>query len=225
MSRAIAQSSDDKGTVAASNSAPRSGKALKRRRHPPEVRQALILEAAKQLIADVGLGRATAREIATRCNISTGTLTHHFPSMDELLVEALRSGSKEFTDRNLGAAAAEQSARDRLILLIETALPDKPEALRNWRLWLEYWARAAHEPALAALHRERYREWRGAFERVITEGVATGELERVDPARAARELVGLFDGLCIEAVIGGQVSVGEAREILLSWVASRLRPT
>ncbi|MCY7301906.1 MAG: TetR family transcriptional regulator [Thermoleophilia bacterium] len=201
-----------------------ASKPVVRRRHRPEVRQLMILEAAKAVIAEVGLGRATAREIAARCDISTGTLTHHFPSMDDLLVEALRSGSKEFTDRNLRAADAEPRAHDRLLILIETALPDKPEALRNWRLWLEYWARAAHDPALAALHSERYREWRGGFERAIGEGVATGEFNRVDVALAARELVGLFDGLCIEAAIGGQVTVREAREITLNWIDSRLIP-
>lgn len=190
-----------------------------RRRHRPEVRRALILEAAKQVIAESGVDRATAREIAARCGISTGTLTHHFPSMDVLLVEALRSGSKEFTDRNLAAANGEESARDRLRLLLDTALPDKPDALRNWRLWLEYWARAAHEPELAALHSERYREWRGAFESVISDGVRKGELSHRDPARAARELVGLFDGLCIEAALGDEaMSVSEARHILLDWV-------
>jgi AcrR family transcriptional regulator len=194
-----------------------------RRRHRPEVRQALILEAAKQVIAESGLGRATAREIAARCGISTGTLTHHFPSMDDLLVEALRSGSKEFTDRNLAAAEGERSARDRLLLLIETALPDKPEALRNWRLWLEYWARAVHEPRLAAAHSERYREWRGAFEQVIAQGVREGEFEAVDAAGAARELVGLFDGLCIAAAIGDEaIDVEEARRILLTWVEKTL---
>jgi hypothetical protein len=41
---------------------------------------------------------------------------------------------------------------------------------------------------------------------------------------AARELVGLFDGLCIEAAIGGQVTVREAREITLNWIDSRLIP-
>jgi AcrR family transcriptional regulator len=197
--------------------------APRRRRHPPEVRRALILEAAKDVIADVGVGRATAREIAARCGISTGTLTHRFASMDELLVEALRSGSKEFTDQNIAAAADERNARDRVLLLIETALPDKPRALRNWRLWLEYWARAVHDASLAEVHRERYREWRGAFERVIADGVESGEFVRVDPAQAARELVGLFDGLCIEAAIGDEaVTVIEARRILHAWVETRL---
>jgi hypothetical protein len=142
-----------------------------------------------------------------------------------LLVEALRSGSKEFTDANLEAAAAQRGAVDRLRLLIETALPDKPVALRNWRLWLEYWARAVHDPALAAAHTERYAEWRGAFERVIAEGVDEGVFECSDPAGAARELVGLFDGLCIAAAIGDDaVTVAEARRILNGWIDARLRP-
>ena len=195
------------------------------RRHRPEVRRALIIEAAKDCIADSGLARATAREVAARCGISTGTLTHHFESMDELLVEALRSGSKELTDRNVSEVESLSSALERLRMLIETALPDKPGALRNWRLWLEYWARAAHDPSLAAVHSERYREWRGAFERVITYGIESGEFAGVDAASAARELVGLFDGLCIEAAIGDEaVSVKEARRILFGWVDARLAP-
>lgn len=195
----------------------------KRVRHPPEVRQALILEAAKQVIAESGVGRATAREIAARCGISTGTLTHHFASMDDLLVEALRSGSKEFTDEKIAAAAVEASARAAIVLLVETSLPDQPAALRTWRLWLEYWARAVHDPALAAVHSERYREWRGAFERAIADGVASGEFAAVDVGRSARELVGLFDGLCIEAAIGDEgLSVVEARRIVLDWVDRNL---
>jgi AcrR family transcriptional regulator len=194
-----------------------------RRRHRPEVRQALILEAAREIIAEKGLGAATAREIAARCDISTGTLTHHFPSMEQLLVEALRSASKEFTDENVAAAAAVEGARARLDILIETALPDKPDALRNWRLWLEYWARAVHDPDLADVHRERYREWRGAFERVIREGVDRGEFLPADPVSTARELVGLVDGLCIEAAIGDEaVPIDEARRIIFEWVDRRL---
>ena len=39
---------------------------------------------------------------------------------------------------------------------------------------------------------------------------------------AAREIVALFDGLCIEVVIGGQVTLRETRKILLGWIDSRL---
>jgi len=197
--------------------------ATPRRRHPPEVRRALIIEAAKELIAEQGLARATAREIAARCEISTGTLTHHFSSMDELLVEALRSASKEVTDHNLASSSHEPTAAGKLRVLIDTALPDNAQALRNWRLWLEYWARAVHEPDLAAAHSERYREWRGSFERVIHEGIESGEFGRVDVASAAREIVALFDGLGIEAAIGDEaISVAEARRILHGWVQVRL---
>ena len=203
-----------------------SASSPKRSRHRPEVRQALILEAAKQVIAESGIGRVTAREIAARCGISTGTITHHFPSMDDLLVEALRSGSEEFTEEKIAAAAEQPTARGAIVLLLETSLPDQPSALRNWRLWLEYWARAVHDPDLAAVHTERYREWRGAFEHAIARGVASGEFQSVDVKRAARELVGLFDGLCIGAAIGDEaISVAEVRRIVLGWIDRSLAAT
>lgn len=203
-----------------------SASSPKRSRHRPEVRRALILEAAKQVIAESGVGRVTAREIAARCEISTGTITHHFPSMDDLLVEALRSGSEEFIDEHIAAADEQPTARGAIVLLLETSLPDRPSALRNWRLWLEYWARAVHDPDLAAVHTERYREWRGAFERAIARGVASGEFHSVDVKRAARELVGLFDGLCIEAAIGDEaLSVAEVRRIVIGWIDRNLSAT
>lgn len=203
-----------------------STSSVKRSRHRPEVRQALILEAAKQVIADHGIGRVTAREIAARCGISTGTITHHFPSMDDLLVEALRSGSEEFIDEKVAAAAEQPTARGAIVLLLETSLPDRPEALRNWRLWLEYWARAVHDRDLAAVHTERYRDWRGAFENAIERGTASGEFHSVDVKRAARELVGLFDGLCIEAAIGDEaITVAEVRRIVLGWIDRNLAAT
>lgn len=194
-----------------------------RRRYPPEERRALILVAARDCISERGLSGATAREIATRCQISTGTLTHHFPSINDLLVEALRSGSEEFTDNLLRAVEEEAGPLERLHRLIDIALPDKPDALAMWRLWLEYWAHASHDRTLSAAHSERYKVWRGAVERLVTEGVESGEFRPVDAERVAREFVGLFDGLGIQVAIGDEeVSAEDARALLAGLLETRL---
>jgi AcrR family transcriptional regulator len=52
-----------------------------------------ILEAALEVIARDGVGAVTVRSIAARADVSPGTITHHFPSIDELLVAALNHGS------------------------------------------------------------------------------------------------------------------------------------
>lgn len=197
----------------------------KRRRLPADARRSLIVEAAKDCIAETGLTETTARDVAARSGISIGTLTHHFASMEELLLEALRSASKEFTDQVIATLAGGRTARDRVHLLIDAALPSEPAARRQWRLWLDYWARAAHDDRLATLHSERYRHWRGAFEHVIREGVQSGEFTEVDPMRVAKEIAALFDGLAIAVAIGDEaVEAQEARQILYGFVDSRLLP-
>lgn len=191
---------------------------------PGVERRARILEAAQASIAEKGLMATTAREIAARCGISTGTLTHYFPSMDDLLVDALRAESKEMTGKFVRSPEVRAGGSEGLELLIRTALPDNPKAVRAWRLWLEYWARAVHGGTLSSIHSERYQQYRGAIAQVIALGVETGEFGPVDPKRMAREFCALFDGLGIQSAIHDEeVSVDEARLILREWIEARLR--
>jgi AcrR family transcriptional regulator len=192
-----------------------------RRRYAPDVRRALILKAAQDIIAEHGYPAASARTVAARCGISPGTLTYHFPSIDSLLGAALREASIEYTNSAIESARALPDARGRLMSLIDAALPSSARSLRNWRLWIEYWARASHLPDLAALHSERYAEWRSTFAEIVADGVETGEFRAVDPSSTALTLVALLDGLGLQTVIGDTaVSVPTARALLDEYVSS-----
>jgi AcrR family transcriptional regulator len=192
-----------------------------RRRHTPEVRRALIIKAAQDIIAEQGYAAASARTVAARCGISPGTLTYHFPSIDALLGAALRDASIGYTNSAIRSARSRPRAHDRLMSLIDAALPSTPDASRNWRLWIEYWARASHSPELAELHSERYAEWRSTFAAIVAEGVESGEFRSVDPSFTALTLVALLDGLGLQAVIGdAAVSLAIAHELLDEYVSS-----
>lgn len=200
----------------AEDSAPRA-----RQRHAPEVRRALIVRAAQDIIAEQGYPAASARTVAARCGISPGTLTYHFPSIDALMVAALRDASIGYTATATTASRALPRARDQLMSLIDAALPSTPGSLRNWRLWMEYWARASHFEELAELHSERYGEWRLTFEEIISAGVASGEFRPVNPAGTALVIVALLDGLGLQAVIGDSaVTVDTAHDVLRDYVTS-----
>jgi AcrR family transcriptional regulator len=192
-----------------------------RQRHAPEVRRALIIKAAQDIIAEQGYSAASARTVAARCDISPGTLTYHFPSMDSLLEAALRDASTQYTTSAIQSARSLPSAHDRLMSLIDAALPSSPDASRNWRLWMEYWARASHSPVLAELHSERYAEWRSTFAEIVSEGVESGEFRRLDPDSTALTLVALLDGLGLQTVIGDSaVSLTMAHALLDEYVSS-----
>lgn len=181
----------------------------------------MVLEAARECVIELGMAQTTARVIAARCGIAVGTLTYHFPSVDDLLVEALRQSSHEFTDAVVAASDREETAEGRLLVLIGTAIPDHPAASRNWRLWLEYWARAIHHPEIAEMHNERYAAWRGAFVEAIARGVASGEFRSVDSQAEAVRLVGLMDGLCLQVLVGDlAVTAGDVRSRLQEEVSA-----
>jgi len=52
-----------------------------------------LLEATLAVLAREGVSAVTVRRVAAEASASPGTVTHHFGSVDELLVAALRHGS------------------------------------------------------------------------------------------------------------------------------------
>ena len=197
---------------------------MAKQRQVPNNRKDLIIAAAQTVIATHGYPAASARTISAQCGISPGTLTYHFATMDELLVSALRDASSHFTAEIVSASLKRRCSVRRLQYIVEAMLPSSPSAIRNWKLWLEYWARAAHMPELAILHCERYADLRNAFETIIHEGIASGEIKKLDARLEALKLIGLLDGLGLQAVIGDrEITIGVARKMLLQAIGN-LRP-
>jgi len=184
-------------------------------RHSPDVRRAMVLDAAARVIADEGLLAATMRRIAEASNISLGTLTHHFESVDQLLAESLELASIRFTEA-LTKEKQKGSAMQRLTSLVDAVMPDDVETLRQWRLWIAFWSRAVHEPKLARTHARRYRAWHATVARLIKAGVKDGSFsDDLDTTETTQHLVALIDGVCFQvAVKGGDMTVARGKKVV-----------
>lgn len=194
------------------------------RRLTPERRRAQIIDAARECIAEHGLEKATVRAIAADCGVSIGTISYHFPSLDRLIVEALRAASKRFTDEIIDQATSDTPALDRLHFLLDHGLPDRHDSLSVWRLWLDYWGRAVRDHSLATLQAERYNEVRSLVEQIVRDGMKRGEFGPVDASGVAIELVALLDGVGLQVAIGDdKMTLERARSILRSAVARMLQ--
>jgi AcrR family transcriptional regulator len=194
-----------------------------RQRHPPEVRRRLILEAARRCIAARGLEGTTIREIAKEADISIGTITYHFSGVQDILAEALREASENFTKRFLEEADSQTGTRNRLRYIVDVNLPVDDERRSLWRLWLELWARASRDPALAEVHSERHAYERVAIAAIVDDAVERGEVRPVDSTAFALNFLGLLDGLGLQALIGDTgVGVETARAALYSTIDASL---
>jgi AcrR family transcriptional regulator len=59
------------------------------KREKPEVRRAMIVEAAREVILRKGLTATGLRDIAAEGDVSVGTVTYHFASVAEILDEVV----------------------------------------------------------------------------------------------------------------------------------------
>jgi AcrR family transcriptional regulator len=200
-----------------------------RSRHPTEVRRALIVEAARSVIADRGLFATTMREIAAASQVSLGTVTYHFSGIAEILGEVLDGEMDTLYAPAVAAAAAEPDGRAALHALIDGFLASSPRARQHWVLWLDFWALAAHDSEYAARQTAVYQRWQRDVEAIFERGMADGSLRigslhvdslRADAAgEAATEFMAIFDGMAAQAYLpGAGIRPAEARRRLHRYV-------
>ena len=170
-----------------------------------------------------GLAAVSVREIAREAKISSGTVTHHFPSIDELLNAVLRAEATRFHEVRSRILAERRSALEGLFALGDGLFADRRDLREYWALWLDHWARAAHDPRLASWQSRDYAAWRELVARLIAEGVEQGEFRPVDAGAVATELVALIDGLALQAFFQLEpMSPDEARTRFRAAVQERL---
>lgn len=163
-------------------------------------RRAEILSAARRVIEQKGLEGASLRAIARELGCTTGVLTHHFVSKEDLLRSALEAVFRPFEER----LASARSGVDRLggmrQLLLYFLPLDEPKRA-TVRLWLWIVLRAAVDQSLAFDYRQRSGALRAGFTQLLAEGQKAGEFRAdCDPAVEVDTLFALVDGLAIHAL-------------------------
>jgi AcrR family transcriptional regulator len=167
----------------------------------PERREQLIAAAAR-VIARSGYDAATVRDVAREAGVSTGVIAYYFEGKDDLFAHVLRSASRAFRTRLESARDAAETPRGRLLALAEAATPSDEEAVRAHALWIDFWARAARDPALAGLTVRLYDGWRSEIADAVRDGQRAGAFRAdADPDAFARGYAAAADGLATHVVL------------------------
>lgn len=159
----------------------------RQRRYDPE-RRSRIVDAALDVIAQVGVAGASHRRIAAEADIPLGSMTYHFAGMDELLREAFdrfaRTVSDQFERRMQEATSAEDAERAVVTLITAEVLATR----RDLVLSHELYTLAARDPAYRTITNAWMSRSRAALER------------HFDPT-TARVLDALIEGLTIHRAL------------------------
>ncbi|MEC3914655.1 TetR/AcrR family transcriptional regulator [Nocardia sp. CDC160] len=181
-------------------------------RRPVETtdRRYQLLERLADAIAETGIEGVSIRDLAARAGVSIGTVQYNFSTKTELLLAAWHHVRHQAALRFTRSDLAALPPNEQLLSLTELLLPPTAED-RLARVWLALVARAAHDPQIAALHREQWRETEDLLARVLTHAAPAREDESRD---TATELLALLDGLAISVITEpDRVSPERARRI------------
>lgn len=216
-SRASAVPGGASGSVA--TSAPR-------RRMNPSARRAQIVAAARSVIERRGFGATSLRDIAAEADVSMGTVTYHFTSVDEILGAVVIAESERFYAEVVAAADAEPDPREALRLLIDPLFDEAdPDIEAHWRIWTDYWAAVSRHPEMTDAYATRIRHWEQCVARIIRRGIVDGVFRDVDPESAALKLAAYSDGLATQRAQGVEhLTQPVAREWLREFADALLSP-
>lgn len=138
---------------------------------PKDEKRKAILEATLELVATVGFAGITARKVAARMGAATGTIHHHFASLDDLKSEVLRYSMAQSMAHNRQFIATLPPYETLLKILLSSNM--KNREFEN-RVWLSAADEMWRNPMLKEAYSEAMLSLVAAVESVISNGVTTG---------------------------------------------------
>ena len=182
-----------------------------------------ILNAACEVIAEIGFENVRMRIVAERARVSTAALHYHFDTREKLFAEALRYSFDHTGQDVYEARSANDSATNRLARIITASLPTTENLRREWAMYQELWCRANREPQSRAVAIELNRAQQGWIEETLADGIASGEFKACDTAAHARLISSLCDGFGVQLMYGNpSLTIDSARSTIWAQVAGEL---
>jgi TetR/AcrR family transcriptional repressor of bet genes len=176
-----------------------------------------LVEASWNVVANDGIENLTMRRVASAAGCTTGRISHYFSNREELLSSALNAAHDEAERRMIVIAKSALPAKERLRLVAYEGLPLDAARLREWKVWIVFWAAAASSSSLSAQNKARYRGWRKLLLRLFAD---IGSLRKNDSETRVDELLALIDGLGLRVALDSSASHRKlARKTIDEYVA------
>ena len=163
-----------------------------------------LLDAALEVVAEVGVRGVTHRRVAAVAGVALGVTNYHYRSIDDLLLDAFRSWVAVMSGRwetGLGSARTVDDMVAAALAVVHALHDDRRDRI----LLYEFYAQSVRD--------ERYRvlvsEWSRSTRAVI---------ERKYAPRIAQQLEAAWEGLMVQLVMGGAIDTADDGADLLRLV-------
>ena len=171
----------------------------KKARLSAEDRRALLEDAACTCMARGGIRDFTVDKVVAEAGVSRGLITHHYGSMDGLLVAVYSRMYGEW----LAAISAPRPGLTPIEALVEALVSPAVFNRDVLNVWLTLWGEIANNPVLRAEHRARYGEYRATIAAALRNAAPPGS--GIDVDTVALAFICLVDGFGVQRCLDPDV--------------------
>jgi AcrR family transcriptional regulator len=160
-----------------------------------------ILAAAAAGFAEHGYDATGVAEICRRAEVSKGAFYYHFSSKQDLFLELLTRWLVALDEQLEELRTEEASVPEQLLDMAKVIQQVFEVAEAQLPMFLEFWTKAAHDPAVWKATIDPYRRYRAFFADMIERGINEGTLRPVDAGTVARVIVSLAVGIVLQGLL------------------------
>jgi AcrR family transcriptional regulator len=166
-------------------------------------RRQQIFQAALSCFARTGYHQTTMDDIVAESGLSKGTLYWYFDSKKDLFLALFQEVFSEL-GRSWDAIAAspDASPTEKLLASIRLFRSELAEMAPFFGIMMEAWALTRHDEDVENVIRDLYEPYLGVMERIIQEGVASGEFDVQSERAVALVVMTLYDGITLALATG-----------------------
>lgn len=174
------------------------------------LRRAQILCAAVQVVGRDGADRARLKDIAVEAEVSLGLVQHYFRTRHELVEQTFQVMMSVSLDAWHRFADTQPDPLVALFAGLRLHVIGSVTFADRWGFWMELWASARRDPALAVIAHEVYQRWTEPFRAAITALAAQGRVTTTTTHdQTALVLMSLIDGLALRSLVDPTVITAE----------------
>lgn len=161
-------------------------------------RREAIVQAALRLILKLGYNKVTLADIAEQVGVSKGLISYYFPKKEDVFLAVLDQIVDRLTSDFESYCKADVTAPQKLMLFYNNLFGNEKRARRYYTVVIDYMAQAIRMRAVQEYTQHIYESYRTYIERIITDGISSGEFRSVDPRRASSMALGMMEGLVLQ---------------------------
>lgn len=173
-----------------------------RRFAPKEVRRLQLIEATLESLAQKGISGTTMAGVTGRAGLSTGIVSLHFQSKDNLLTSTLRYLSEEIRDAWVNIHRdTTLSATERLRGIVSASFDSSISSTTKIAVWFAYFGEAKYRQVYRDMVEEFDDERTDAIEALCAEIIQQGGYGDVSAKILATTIECLCDGLWLNMIL------------------------